>query len=103
MVVLMSAHAEHAIHEHSRDAYREEYPKLAGRKAQVYEWIAQHGPSTDREVMEGLGYSDMNSVRPRISELVAAGILIECTEHYCDLTGRLVRVLDLPTQQLPLI
>lgn len=100
----MSAHAEHAIHEHSRDAYREEYPKLAGRKAQVYEWIAQHGPSTDREVMEGMGYVEPNAVRPRITELVTAGFLIERGERHCEVTGKLVRVVDIPRgEQLNLI
>ena len=83
------------IHQHSIDAYHQEQPKLSRRALAVLDWIELHPKVTDREVMLGLGYSDMNSVRPRITELVDAGRLVEVSERVCDVTGKTVRVVDL--------
>ncbi|MDY5007560.1 hypothetical protein [Candidatus Allofournierella merdipullorum] len=35
------------------------------------------GPMTARCVMQALGYSDLNSVRPRLTELVQEGLVAE--------------------------
>ena len=35
------------------------------------------GPMTARCVMQVLGYSDLNSVRPRLTELVHEGLVVE--------------------------
>lgn len=83
------------IHEHSVAAYYEELPKLSRRAARVLDWVELHPKVTDREVMIGLGYSDMNAVRPRCTELVDAGSLVEVGERRCPVTGKTVRVLDL--------
>jgi len=36
------------------------------------------GPMTDRQIMENLGFNDPNKVRPRITDLIKKGILLEC-------------------------
>lgn len=83
------------IHQHSRDAYHSEQPRLSARARRVLDWIELHPKVTDREVMRGLGFSDMNAVRPRITELVNAGALVEVGERTCHVTRKTVRVVDL--------
>lgn len=83
------------IHSHSVLAYHQELPKLSRRALAVLNWIEYHPKVTDREVMRGLGFSDMNAVRPRVTELVDAGALVEVGERRCPVTGKTVRVLDL--------
>ena len=41
--------------------------------------------------MEHLGFTDMNSVRPRISDLIKAGVLMEYDTVRDHVTGKLVR------------
>lgn len=83
------------IHQHSIDAYHSEGVKLSRRALRILEWIELHPKVTDREVMRGLGFSDMNSVRPRITEAVEIGALIEVGEKRCPVTGKTVRIVDL--------
>lgn len=83
------------IHTHSIEAYHSEQPKLSRRALRILAWIAAHPNVTDREVMAGLGFSDMNSVRPRITEAVDAGALVEVGEKRCPVTGKTVRIVDL--------
>lgn len=49
-------------------------------------------PQTDREIMKGLGFTDMNSVRPRITELIKADVLAEEGSVECATTGKWVRL-----------
>ena len=49
-------------------------------------------PLVDREVMEELGFKDMNSVRPRITELIKAKKLIPTGRREDGITHRLVRL-----------
>ena len=46
---------------------------------------------TDREVKETLGVSDMNYVRPRITELIKLGHIVEVDDIKCHLTNKTVR------------
>lgn len=46
------------------------------RKAEILVAL-QAGPMTARCVMQVLGYSDLNSVRPRLTELVHEGLVAE--------------------------
>ena len=82
-----------STHAHSVEALRAglDAGVIAGRAAAVAAWLAAHGPATDREVMAGLGFSDPNAVRPRITELVAAGVLVEDGEVLDPVTDRMVR------------
>lgn len=84
-----------AVHEHSRQAYRAERPNLSARAKLVLEWVRLHPGTTDRDIRAGLGYADMNAIRPRVTELVEAGKLVEVGARRCPVTGKTVRVLDL--------
>ena len=88
----MSLHDSHTMHENSLTAYREERPKLNGRKQMIFDYYCRNGSCTDREVMSGLGFKDMNAVRPRINEMIEMGVLREEGGHICDITGKRVRV-----------
>lgn len=46
---------------------------------------------TDRQIARWLGYSDMNAVRPRITELINAGYLTEGVCVKDEFTGKTVR------------
>lgn len=48
-------------------------------------------PLTDRQVMEALGFADMNQIRPRCTELIQAGELCEVETIKDPVTGRPVR------------
>lgn len=82
------------MHPNSLAAYRSEVRRISLRAATVYAWIREHGRSTDREVMKGLGYHDPNKVRPRITELVDAGMLAEVDEKIDPETRKRVRVVE---------
>lgn len=83
------------IHENSVQAYHEEEAKLSRRARQIVDWLELHPGKTDREIMLGLGYSDMNAVRPRVTELIDAGAVVEVASKRCQLTGKTVRIVDL--------
>lgn len=46
---------------------------------------------TDRDMLRILGYSDPNAVRPRITELIGMGLLIEVDAVRDSVTGKTVR------------
>lgn len=48
--------------------------------------------ATDRAIMTRMGFSDPNCVRPRITELVADGLLAEVGQEDDPMTGKRVRV-----------
>lgn len=83
------------IHANSLTAYRSELPKLSTRAQAILEWIRDHGPRTDRQVMEGMGFREPNQVRPRITELIEAGALMEVCSVSCPVTGKTVRKVDI--------
>lgn len=58
-----------------REAYDEARSKAPKRQALVYDYLVRHGPSTAEEVRDGLGYKEMNSVRPRLTELTKMGLI----------------------------
>ena len=57
------------------------------------------GAATDRQVMEALGFTDMNSVRPRINDMMKMGLLIEVGSRNDTLTGKRVRIVGLKTSR----
>lgn len=83
------------MHENSLTAYRSETKRITLRAATVFAWICRHGRATDREVMRGLGFTDPNKVRPRITELVDVGMLVEVENKRDTETGKTVRVVDI--------
>lgn len=91
------------IHENSVAAYHSEADRLSRRAWLVLAWISQHGPATDRQVMEGMGFKEPNAVRPRITELRDAGMLLEIRSTKCPVTGKTVRVVGIPPKQMELL
>lgn len=51
---------------------------------------AWEGPMTAREIARKLGFSDLNAVKPRITELAQSGELIEAGKKWDQLTDRTV-------------
>lgn len=93
------------MHEHSLRAYREERPALSRRAADVLEVVRMFGPLTDREITETMGFSECNACRPRVTELIAAGLLVEHDSVRCPVTGKTVRRVAIrrPGEQMTLL
>jgi hypothetical protein len=92
----MNQPAARGVHQNSVAAYREEEGKLGRRAATILNWVTIHGRATDRQIMLALRFSEPNSVRPRITELVSVGELVEVGTVRCPVTGKRVRVVDIP-------
>jgi predicted transcriptional regulator len=86
-----------AIHPNSVAAYWQGRDDLFGKRLQkvIAALRASRDPLTDREVMVRLGFADPNAVRPRISELVDAGIAQETGRVLCPVTRKTVRFVRL--------
>jgi hypothetical protein len=96
-------HAEHQMHSNSLAAYSQECEKLDERKKAILDVVFGIGEAlTDREICMLLGFSDMNSVRPRITELVQAGRLIELKKIKDATTGKSVRIVSLNNTAVPI-
>lgn len=91
------SHAEHRMHENSLAAYEAEAAKLGARARMIYLDIVARGAATDRQIRDRLGFKDMNAVRPRITELVGEGKLVETGNRIED--GRTVRIVDVVRDQ----
>lgn len=84
-----------SVHQNSIDAYNAEEPKLSKRAEAVLAWITAQGPRTDRQVAYGMGFGEnLNAVRPRITELIDAGHLMEVGDVICPVTKKRVRRVD---------
>ena len=86
------------VHENSLAAHGElkSEGKLSKRELVIFAEFEDWGASyTDREIMNRCGFSDMNAVRPRITELIKAGKLLECGHIRCPVTGKRVRLVRL--------
>lgn len=87
----MTAHEVHDMHVNSLAAYTS--LDLRKRRAAILHiYVTSPLPLTDRDCLAHLGGSDMNDVRPRVSELIDDGWLEECGREKCQITGRPVRV-----------
>jgi len=83
------------VHENSRRTYHEEAATIGKRAMDVLRFYRHCGGAvTDRDCMSALGFTDMNSVRPRITELVKAGVLREAGEVEDRITGKRVRLVE---------
>lgn len=75
----------------TKQTRRESYDKIKPERKLRHQVIldAWEGPMTAREICRKLGYgSDLNMVRPRITELVQSGHLVESGEKYDIATDR---------------
>ena len=92
----MSPETRHNTHVNSLLVYFEGKEEFFGkRELQVLGVIRRLGRASDREVMLALGYTDMNSVRPRINTLRDEGLLVEVADQEDPVTHKQVRVLSL--------
>jgi hypothetical protein len=87
----MGEHFGHVIHDNSIETFhsidREKRREMVFR---VYE--ESYEPLSDRDVATRLNFSDMNSARPRISELILSHRLKEVGNRKDSVTGKTVRV-----------
>ncbi len=85
-----------ALHLHTLQVHTElvESGTISRRARMVLDWLRQNGPSTDRQVRDGLfgPMADMNMVRPRISDLITEGLVHEVGETRDQVTDRPVRI-----------
>lgn len=90
------------VHANSIEAFHSQEAKLSRRAQAVLQWVTEHGPRTDREIAYGMGYGEnLNAVRPRITELIDAGKLMEVCSRRCDITRKTVRVVDIRRARQP--
>jgi hypothetical protein len=83
------------MHPNSMQAHCEEGVKLSKRSAHILEFVRnQSHPLTDRQTMERLGFCEPNAVRPRITELIKAGMLQEAGKIKCPVTNKSVRLVS---------
>jgi hypothetical protein len=87
------------MHANSLDAFKS-LNTGARRQAILEVYRASSCPLTDRDVGERLGFSDLNAVKPRITEAIKRGLLVECPSVPDHATKRTVRTATLagPTQ-----
>ena len=81
----------------SRRAHDDEVWNLGNRAAAVVKCVHDHVMCTDRQVMEWLGFTDMNSVRPRITEMIDAGLLEVICDTLDPVTRKKVRLVKCAT------
>lgn len=84
------------IHPNSRAAYdRHDKQKRSDAVIKAMQLIGK--PATDREILAsmvfvtGVKTDDMNYVRPTITHLVDAGVIVECENVECHESHRMVR------------
>jgi hypothetical protein len=94
-------HDEHKMHSNSLEAWK--VLKTTERRKKVIEVYEKYGEKTDREVCKLLGFTEMNRVRPRITELLDTGVLVEVGRVKCKTTGIRVRVCDLSSNRKKVI
>jgi predicted HTH transcriptional regulator len=85
---------DHEIHANSLAAYHSTPCERSERAAAVLAVIREQGPMTDRQVMRALKFSEPNAVRPRITELVKDGALVEVGSVRDEITGKTVRLVQ---------
>lgn len=80
-------------HPNSALTYRQDRQYLSGRREEVWLFLLTNAKRswTDREVKDGMGFDDMNCVRPRITELIKSGFARETGIKFCPITKKEVR------------
>ena len=93
MTQLALPFARRSMHRNSLEAFESEGPRLGARAAAIHALVLKSGRTwTDRQLMTALGFTDPNSCRPRVSELLKAGMLSECGSVTDEVTGKRVRL-----------
>lgn len=84
------------MHINSLIAFSEERKALNDRCQRILLVVEEFPNSTDRDILSELGKSDPNYVRPRITELIRRGLVMETGSTTCKVSGRKCRTLGLP-------
>ena len=96
-----TGHDSHVMHDNSLKGHSENISAAtySERHQMILRWLREHDRRhwTDRQIMKGLGFVDMNAVRPRITELVQRGILLEYGSVVDNTTGKTCRTVGLKT------
>jgi hypothetical protein len=88
----------HWVHKNSLEAFKQ--INVNSRHHLILELCRRENRLlSDRQIMELLGFTDMNAVRPRISELIDFKILSEDGSTIDDKTGKRVRLVKLIPQE----
>lgn len=93
-VVVMDRPAPRPVNEHSRAAREHHAEDHRGRKELILECVQSFGrPMTDRQIKDQVmgGAADMNTVRPRVNDLLREHRLIVAHEVEDHVTGEMVR------------
>ena len=85
-----------SMHINSLLAFDEERAKLNDRCQRILRVIEKYPNSTDRDILAELGQTDPNYVRPRITELIRRGLVVETGATICAVSGRKCRTIGLP-------
>lgn len=96
----MSRHPSHRMHGNSLQAYHGS--DFTPRERAILDVLrASPEPMTDRAIALRLGFSDLNAVRPRISEMLEGEILAEGGTVECAVSGKHVRTVKIanPVQE----
>jgi len=84
---------KHLLHKNSMEAYEELRNSLNYRQDRILALIERKPHSTDREILLAHGGTEMNQVRPRITELIEKELVQESGNRICPTTKRKVRTL----------
>lgn len=82
-------------HKNSERAMQGELTRMNKREKDIWDYlVVQNKPMTDREIRDGLfgPTADMNTCRPRITELVKRAWIAEVGSHKCHTTHKTVRL-----------
>ena len=91
---------ERATHENSLLAYLEgKEGQFSKRQDEILRILAIMPQATDRQLLELTHYSDLNAIRPRVTELVQLGALEEVGSTKCLVTGKRVRLVGRAQRQ----
>lgn len=91
------------MHANSLAAFRQQEPRLNKRELLILAWLDLNpGQYTDRQIMRGMGFSEPNCVRPRITHLIYMGHLVEAGNTVCKETRVRVRLVKRPPKQMEL-
>ena len=71
-----------------RESYYETMETAPTRRKEIYQALRDHGPQTADELMDRLGYTDPNNVRPRLTELKHAGLIEAVDRRTSPRTGK---------------
>jgi len=89
------------IHTNSIIAYWDGRHKFNKRECEILGWMLMHpAPVTDRNIKDALRYSDMNQIRPRITELIKKGCVEERDTVRCKVTGKTVRLVKVRVREM---